>query len=54
MKDLYAEVVKKKGEGLMLRAPGSNYEFGRSDSLRRYKVTNFQLENMTVIGIFRY
>ena len=32
-----AEIVAKKGEGVMLREPGSLYEHGRSNLMRRYK-----------------
>ena len=32
-----AEIVEKKGEGVMLREPGSLYEHGRSISMKKYK-----------------
>ena len=32
-----SEIVEKKGEGVMLREPGSLYENGRSNKMRKYK-----------------
>ena len=32
-----SQIVKNKGEGVMLRAPGSTYEHGRSPNMRKYK-----------------
>ena len=37
MKELFNKVKKVNGEGLMLKAPASMYEPGRSPSLRKYK-----------------
>ena len=36
-KEFFSSVINKQGEGVMLRAPGSPYETGRSTSMRRYK-----------------
>ena len=33
----FAEIIEKKGEGVMLREPESLYETGRSNSMKRYK-----------------
>ena len=37
LKEFFAEIVKKNGEGVVLREPGSLYIPGRSQSLRKYK-----------------
>ena len=36
--NFFAEVRRKNGEGVVLREPGSSYEKGRSQSLKKYKV----------------
>ena len=37
MNQYFTSVIHNKGEGLMLREPNSLYEFGRSNSMKRYK-----------------
>ena len=37
LKQFNEEILKKGGEGVMLREPGSVYKVGRSTSLRRFK-----------------
>ena len=37
MKQFNETILKKGGEGVMLREPGSIYKAGRSTSLRKYK-----------------
>ena len=32
-----SEIVEKKGEGVILREPGSLYEHGRSNKMKKYK-----------------
>lgn len=41
LKKYFNEIVKKGGEGVMLREPGSLYTQGRSTSVRKYKVSFF-------------
>jgi ATP-dependent DNA ligase len=38
LKEYFEEIVKKGGEGVMLRKPNSMYEEGRSKGLKKYKV----------------
>ena len=37
LNNFLAEIVEKKGEGVMLREPGSLYESGRSNKMKKYK-----------------
>ena len=37
LKEFNASIIKKGGEGVVLREPGSDYKSGRSTSLRKYK-----------------
>ena len=43
----FNEILKNKGEGVMLREPGSTYQAGRSKSMKRYK--EFQDTEVRVI-----
>jgi DNA ligase-1 len=38
LKEYFEKIIKKGGEGVMLRKPKSLYEGGRSESLCKYKV----------------
>lgn len=48
LKEYLASIEKGGGEGVMLRQPGSKYEYGRSHTL--LKVKNFKDQEATVIG----
>ena len=37
LKEFFDSIVKKNGEGVILREPGSLYENGRSQGLKKYK-----------------
>jgi len=41
MKEYAEKIVERGGEGVVLRAPGSLYENGRSHSILKYKVIFF-------------
>ena len=38
LKEMYENIVRNGGEGVMLREPGSYYKSGRSTTLAKYKV----------------
>jgi ATP-dependent DNA ligase len=42
LKQYFNEILKKGGEGVVLRKPASMYQPGRSESLCKYKVITFQ------------
>ena len=49
LKSFLNEVVKRNGEGVMLRQPMSQYTKGRSPSLLRFKVTDDNRPTLLII-----